>query len=334
MPEVTLDSELSSIGRGMLGCKKSVEKKLAAKYGAPLAATMGQVAEAEIGYSAAIHGLSEPLVGRLVIPSAALLLAQDFEWFAKHSPEVVLSDGRQCALIDRHDDESRAWLVRSADGAIAVHVADPGQQQPTRKIAADLDEYLTMGLAHWYAVGWHRALDPQTREALDRSVAALDAIALDRPVTVDVVERVTLDDAGLDAFVAAYIAQSRGLEKEAKARVKAAKKLGPLVRVRLHVQRSPMDFIPNDRVASLLVDAPGGEAFLAACGASDPRFDWLFHHGYANSVAPAEYVGARFLEELDFNGGQTEFTTEIVVAASMVPGLHVGLRYSAVKPYG
>ncbi|MBL8685095.1 MAG: hypothetical protein JNK05_38315 [Myxococcales bacterium] len=332
-PGVVLDPEYSSISRGMLGCKKSVEKKLVEKYGAALSATLGQVAEAEIGFTATIDGHDGPIVGRLAIPSAATLLKQDFAWHAKNSSALAVAEGCEYALIDRHDDGSRAWLVRARDGAISVHVAEAGQQRPSRPFAADLDEYMQRGLSRWFVAGWLNDQDPKARAAVERAVDALKRVQIERTIRVEVIERAPLDDAAVEAFVATYLEHAKGWEKAMKARVKAIRKLGPIVRVRLHVMASPVEFLPNDRVASLLADAPGGERFLEACGASDPRFDWLWHHEYAHSIAPPEYLGSNYLEEVDFEGRQTEFTADCVLCASMVPGLEIGTKFVATKPY-
>lgn len=330
-PGVKLDDEYSSISRGCLGCKSGTQKKLAALYGDGLAATLAHVAEAEIGYTAKGARGKEPLVGRLAIPSAATLLKQDFGWYAKKRGELAFSPGREFTLIDRHDDQSRAWLVRDADGSTSVHVAEVGHEGDSRRVADDLDGYLELGLSCWFLTGWHRE---EQRATLREQVAALKAVARKKDVVVEVLEKAPVDAEGLSSFVAKYLEDAPQLAKPLKARATAIRKLGPVVRVRLRIQSPDASaFIPRDRVAAVLADAPGAEAFLAACGPSDPRFDWLWNHGYANSHAPAEFLGANYVDPLPEEGGPVTFRADCVLCESMVAGLQVGTRFEATRPY-
>lgn len=80
------------------------------------------------------------------------------------------------------------------------------------------------------------------------------------------------------------------------------------------------------RAASVLADAPGSAPFLAACGASDPRFDLRWSSADVDGLVTAIHH-----KKTPLRGAGT-LDVELVLSRALVPTLTQGAAYEAVVP--
>lgn len=311
-------------GAASMGGTKGDEAKLAKLYPAHVARALRQIGGASLRWETVEPppGRDDVLRGWLSIPSIPAMLKHDFAYWDERRAETTFPADVRFTIVDAHDDRTMAWLVLADDGALTIRAAGRGDEKDSRFVASSLDEYLVRALEAGCLEHWQDpARDPG-------ALHALRSLPLRTDATAEIAASDTIDEAQAKRWIkdAAAAQTEAAYAKDLKARAKALPppQRGGMRLVRIRIEGSKPTFARNRAVAAL-VDAPGAERLVAACGLGDPRFDFNWGVPGLDAPMPESIIGVRH------HGppGATSLDVEILLAADLVPaGAVVGARYS------
>lgn len=326
---VSVDVRGTNIGSA--GATQGDAKKLAAVYPAEIAETMREIAGASLAWQASgIPKAPNGLFGHLRVPDAKSMLKYGFAHYAKQRDKFPFPEDVEVTVADYHNDQQMAWLVRS-QADLAVHYAAAGEEGSSHRIASSLGEYLSKGLDAWYLDYWH---DPKAH--LGDGLHVSEAIDLLRKLPVEKAARIEIlevNDVALSDAQAWIKNQIKAMPKNKalKAKLKALPALASqgFVRLLLEIDAPKTLGFLHTRALAVLADAPGNAPFLDACGASDPRFDWLWGREDMEAI-----LGVEHHAKAPDDYGKGTLRAECYLTRPLVPtGATAGARYEAVVPY-